>query len=395
MFLKGICTLLVIPAGLICCYYWYLTLVALFCIRKIKTKEAEQYIKFAIVIPAHNEEAIIGDTLHSCKNLDYPEEHYEVIVIADNCNDRTAEEAKRADAICLERFDENHKGKGFALSWAFKIVMQENYDAIVVLDADCVLDSRALMVFNQYLNEGEKVLQANDMASNPDENAMSYAVSVGNLIENELFYAPKSYLDLAVFLRGTGMVFHRSILEKYHWDAYSVVEDLEYTLKLFRDNIHIKFVNQIRVKSIFPASNKQFNVQRKRWAASLSVGKKQAFQIIKEGITQKNILLTDTGITLLVLSKPLVLLELMISCALALTCFWLYGDTSSIILLITTFTIFLMQAMYFFIGIVKLGINKNRLMFLISIPVVVLRLIIVSINGLFGSNQKLWERTPR
>lgn len=221
---------------------------------------------FAILIPAHNEENSISATLQSCGELNYPKEKYKVFVIADNCTDRTADIVRQNGATCFERFDEEKKGKGFALEWGFKQILPEGYDALVVLDADCQLANHALRIFDNYLKKGEKVLQANDAASNPDSNAMSYAVAIGNLIENRLFYAPKSKLGLAVFLRGTGMVFRREILEKHPWNTHSVVEDVEYTLRLIKNGIKVNFVNEVKVSSEFPATKDQLRVQRERWA---------------------------------------------------------------------------------------------------------------------------------
>ena len=88
-------------------------------------------------------------------------------------------------------------------------MLNENYDAYLILDADCVIDRHALVSFDMYFMKEAKLLQANDVIANPDDTAMSYALAVGNQLENEYFYAPKSFLRLSVFLRGTGMIIHR------------------------------------------------------------------------------------------------------------------------------------------------------------------------------------------
>ena len=70
--------------------------------------------RFIILIPAHNEELLLGDVLRRLGGLSYPGSHVETVVIADNCDDRTAEVAAGAGATVLKRNDPEHRGKGQA-----------------------------------------------------------------------------------------------------------------------------------------------------------------------------------------------------------------------------------------------------------------------------------------
>ncbi len=316
-------------------------------------------------------------------------------MIADNCTDGTAEIARNSGAVCLERHDKEKRGKGFALEWGFGQILARGHDALVVLDADCQLDGKALRVFDFYLKKGENVLQANDAASNPDSSAMSYAVAVGNLIENRLFYAPKSRLGLAVFLRGTGMVFRRQILEQHPWQTHSIVEDAEYTLRLIKSGFKVRFINEVNVLSEFPDQKDQLRVQRTRWARNLGFSKTEALKLIREGILGGEGLLTDAGWTLLVLSRPLVLLELFIAVILGLLCAWLLPGPVSNGLLAAGLILLMMQLFYFCLGIIFLGVNRRRFMFLLSSPATIGRLILISLLGVFGVRGNIWAKTPR
>jgi len=395
MFLQILCILFLIPAALVCLYYVSLAFCALISRKESASIEGNPAHTFAIVIPAHNEEQGISTTLRSCAGLDYPKDKYKIFVIADNCSDRTAEIAKNNGAACLERYDEEKKGKGFALEWGFKQILAERHDALVVLDADCQLDNHALRIVDYYLKKGEKVLQANDAASNPDNNAMSYAVAVGNLIENRLFYAPKSRLGLAVFLRGTGMVFRREVLEQHPWQAHSVVEDAEYTLRLIKSGIKIRFINEVNVFSEFPDNKDQLQVQRTRWARNLGFSKMQALRLIWDGMIQGRGLLTDAGWTLLVLSRPLVLLELFIGVILGLFCAWLLPGPLSRGLFAAGLVLLFVQCLYFGLGVALLGMNSRRVVLLLSSPATIGRLILISLLGVFGVRGNMWARTPR
>lgn len=351
---------------------------------------------FAIVIPAHNEEKSITETIASCIELNYPKDKYKVFVIADNCSDRTAEIAVKNGAVCLERYDNDRRGKGFALSWGFKQILPHGHDALIVLDADCCLEPCALRIIDYYLQQGNKVLQANYINSNPDDSAISYAICVGGGIEQELFYAPKSDLNLAVFLKGTGMVFQRKILERYPWHAYSVVEDAEYTLKLLREGIPISFIDEVLFKTKSPVQPEQLKVQRTRWASgNISFGNIYSLKLIWEGLVNKQWRVLDAGWTFLVLSRPLVLLEYVIAIGFASLCSWLYPGQISNICLLIVIVLFLFYMLYFVLGIILVGINPHRIILLLGSPVVVIRLILISLIGIYGNKKDLWIRTPR
>ena len=396
MLIQILCIVFLLPAFLVCAYYGFLALYGLLAKKKRKVIEQNPASTFAIVIPAHNEEDVISRVLESSARFDYPKDSYKVFVIADNCSDHTAEVAVKNGVVCLERYDKKHKGKGVALAWAFDRILPEGHDGVIVVDADCQLDTHALRVFNQHLAGGDKVLQANDVSSNPDETTMSYAVAVGNFIENDLFYAPKSQLGLAVLLRGTGMVFHREVLLSYPWKAHSVAEDVEYSLNLLRDGIRITFISDVKVKSEYPVYKDQLDTQRMRWASgTFDFSKNHALKLIWAGLVKRNWLLADAGWTFLVLSRPLVLLELFIAMILAILCFQLWPGLLSNWLLRIGLALILIQGLYWGMGIVLFGISSRRMKLLLGTPILVLRLMAISLLGLIGVNKNIWARTPR
>lgn len=397
MLLHFLCLLFLVPAALTCLYYAGLAVYALTATQPKKPDSPSTPVTtFAIVIPAHNEEASITNTLESCAGLDYPADKFKVFVIADNCTDRTAEVAVSLGAECYERKDDQRRGKGHALEFAFEQILPQGYDAIVVIDADCLLDSHALRSFDSYLQAGDSVLQANDMASNPDESVMAYALGVGNCIENNLFCAAKSRLGLAVFLRGTGMVLSREILQAYPWQAHSIVEDAEYTLRLFRASIPVRFIPEVNVRSPFPVYNDQLVVQRTRWGdGNLSFGRKHAPKLLLEGMVQRRLLLADAGWTFLVLSRPLVLLQLGMALLFGAICSLIVPGPFSTALLAAGLCVALTQGLYFASGIVLLGLTRHRIRLLLGVPSVVFRLVVISLRGMFGARDGLWAKTPR
>src|SRR5262245_26771648 len=107
----------------VCAYYWILASVALATQAPRVPSTGVVRHRFAILIPAHDEEANIAAVLASCLEQDYPLDHYRIFVVADNCTDRTAAMVTAHGATCLERHDVEQPGKGPALAWAIPQVL--------------------------------------------------------------------------------------------------------------------------------------------------------------------------------------------------------------------------------------------------------------------------------
>jgi cellulose synthase/poly-beta-1,6-N-acetylglucosamine synthase-like glycosyltransferase len=378
-------------------YYLFLLGVLLFN-KKMKEKIvlARPKTKMAIIIPAHNESINICETLEICKNLDYPKELYGIYVTADNCSDDTVAVARNLQVNVLERNDLSQIGKGFALQWTFEQLLKKDYDAFIVLDADCIIDSDALLYFNTYLLLGYRVLQANYRVKNPDDSLISYVLAIGNYIENNFFYRPKFHTGLSVLLRGTGMVFTREILEKYPWKAHSLAEDTDYSLLLIRNGIKVKFLDKINVITDMPVNTDQLKVQRIRWAAgNFQLWKKEAFKLIFEGLSTRKWILVDTGFTMLVTSKPVVLLHLLLTLTLAIINIFINKEVLAHIILILALILLFLNVLYYLLSIYRLGLSRKRFVFLLESPVIIFKLAIFSIKGLFGNITQSWARTPR
>ena len=98
-------------------YYFTISLFS-FIPRKEEIPTDLKYHDYALIVSAHNEEQVIENLVDSLKKLDYPKDKYEIFVVADNCTDQTAEIAKDAGAVVLERFDNTKRGKGYAMEFA-------------------------------------------------------------------------------------------------------------------------------------------------------------------------------------------------------------------------------------------------------------------------------------
>ena len=180
------------------------------------------------MVAAHNEEAVIANIVKNLKKINYPKHMYDIFVIADNCEDKTAEIARNLGVKVCERFDNDKKGKGYSLEWMFKRIfeMEVKYDAISVLDADNLVSSNYLMEMNKHLCLGHKVVQGYLDSKNPNDTWISGNNSIAFWVSNRLIQLPRYYLGLSCYLGGTGFIIATSVLKEIGWGANSLVEDL-------------------------------------------------------------------------------------------------------------------------------------------------------------------------
>lgn len=396
MLLQLLCVALLIPAVPFTFYYTALCVLGSLQRRRTLRAGGRPKHRFAIVIPAHDEESTLSGVLASCAKLEYPGDKVKVYVIADNCSDRTADLARRSGVVCLERHDPLHRGKGHALAWGLGRVLADEPDAVLILDADCHLDDQALRVFDRYLCRGQKVLQANYVAANPDASITSYVAGVCNRLENDLFYAPKSRLGLAVLLRGTGMVFHRTVLESLPWQEHSIVEDAEYTLRLFEAGIKVYFVEEILVSSDFPTRRKQLMVQRSRWVGgNCALGRSRAVGFMLQGLRRGSLWRFDFGWTLLACVRSVVVAELIAALAVALLCLAVVPGPVSLALAAIGGALLGLHAVTFALAAVRLGFTTHRVGMLVHTPRVIARMLTISSLSALGGQPQTWQRTPR
>jgi cellulose synthase/poly-beta-1,6-N-acetylglucosamine synthase-like glycosyltransferase len=192
------------------------------------------------------------------------------------------------------------------------------------------------------------------------------------------------------------MVFHRDVLERCPWKAHSAAEDMEYTLELIRNGIHVQFVPDVVISSDSPVRLEQVKIQRARWAnGNLRIGRTQGLKLICEGLIRRRLVLVDAGWTLLVTSRPLVLTELLVAVVLAVVCVGAVPGPLSYGLAACALLLCLTQAGYFALGILCLGLSVRRLALLIGSPVVVLKLAAISLTELCAAGKQDWARTPR
>lgn len=241
-----------------------------------KFKPAKKKHKYAIMIAARNEKYVIGNLIDSIHKQDYPSDLYTIFVVADNCTDNTADIARKKGAIVYERFDEEHKTKGFALEFLVNNIEKdygvESFEGFFIFDADNLLKSNYISKMNDAFDEGCKIITSYRNTKNFDENwvASTYALHWIRSIRTN--HRARSVLRLATNIQGTGFLFSNEII-KDGWHYTSLTEDRALTADAVAQGYQITYQDEAEFYDEQPVSVKVALRQRLRW----SKGHLQAF----------------------------------------------------------------------------------------------------------------------
>jgi 1,2-diacylglycerol 3-beta-glucosyltransferase len=222
--------------------------------------------RFVIIIPAHNEERLLGSTLDSISKIDYPASQYSVHVIADNCTDKTAEIASSKGAVVHLRQNQEKIGKGYALQWLLEWIWREKiaHDAVLFLDADSLVSPNFLQVMASRLMCGEKVIQAYYAVRQPEESWNSALRYAALAVLHYLRPQGRMVLGGSAGLKGNGMVFAADVIQRYPWSG-SLTEDIEQHMALILNGERVTFAPDAVVLGEMPSTLGKMHSQHMRW----------------------------------------------------------------------------------------------------------------------------------
>ncbi len=205
--------------------------------------------------------------LASLRQIDYDRTKFETYVIADNCTDTTALVARQYGAKVLVRYDEARKGKGFAIEWALKVLDIDPFDAVVIADADNIIDPGFFRGLDEVLNAGSQAVQCNNCLANSGETVFTRVIHLSRTINNLLYHQAKYKLGLSSYLMGNGMCFTTDLLKRYPWITGTMAEDYEYYAVLAGHNEPIGFAVNSKLYHQESKDLQQASRQRLRWSS--------------------------------------------------------------------------------------------------------------------------------
>jgi cellulose synthase/poly-beta-1,6-N-acetylglucosamine synthase-like glycosyltransferase len=233
---------------------------------RVPTAATGQPPRLLILVPAHNEQLLIESCVESLATMRYAVANRTIVVIADNCTDHTAELARRAGAICLERREPTLVGKPRAIAWALQQLVPRDYDAIVIVDADAVVDPGFAAGLAGAAPLTEKAVQPYNDVRNPGDSAVTRmaAVLAGGMFRGAFPLKRRAGLNVPL---GCGMCVGRDVLEAHGWTAFSLSEDWEWYAILAARGVTIDYAPTAHLYAQEAKSLGQSGPQRQRWFA--------------------------------------------------------------------------------------------------------------------------------
>jgi cellulose synthase/poly-beta-1,6-N-acetylglucosamine synthase-like glycosyltransferase len=225
-------------------------------------------LKLAIVMPAHNEELLVGKAVASLRTavaVSAAGGETRIMVIAHNCSDGTAARAAEAGGEAIVYNDLAAKGKGFALRYGFEKALAEGADAVMVVDADSTVTPNTVAEVQAAFSAGARVVQCRYEMESTTERSSTQLAALAFRGFNVVRPRGRDRLGLSAGILGNGFAIWGPVLTAVPYDAFSVVEDLEYHLHLVMAGERVRYLNDAVISADFPESRAGESVQRSRW----------------------------------------------------------------------------------------------------------------------------------
>ncbi|MBE6675002.1 MAG: glycosyltransferase [Ruminococcaceae bacterium] len=254
--------------GLIVLHYIVFAIIGLF--KKKKYPEVSEKLKYGLIIPARNEETVVGNLIKSIQKNNYPQDKLQIFVIAHNCTDKTAEISRQLGATVYEYNNPNECTMGYAFKYLFEQVEKDfgtqSYDGFFLFNADNILDENYISKMNDaFVAHGKRdIITSFRNSKNFGENVMSACYGLyfvyGCLLESK----GRSVLNCSTRVQGTGYVIG-SELVKDGWKYVTLTEDWEFTADQIIEENKIYYCDEAVFYDEQPTTFKVMWRQRVRW----------------------------------------------------------------------------------------------------------------------------------
>ena len=255
---------------IVCYSYQFLYILVPYVIKGKPMKPARAH-RYAVLISARNEEAVIANLIESVRRQSYDLGLVTTFVVADNCTDATAAVAAQAGAIVFERFDTSKVGKGYALNYLLreidKLFPERPFDGYFVFDADNVLEENYIEEMNKVFSSGYEIVTSYRNSKNFGDNWISSGYALWFLRESQYLNHARMKLGTSCAVSGTGFLFSQRVLDECGgWNFFLLTEDIEFTVHNVVRGRKIGYCHEAVLYDEQPTDFRQSWRQRLRWA---------------------------------------------------------------------------------------------------------------------------------
>ena len=259
--------------------------------RKSYYPTANKQHKFAILFPAYKEDRVILPVVESFLQQNYPQELYKVIIISDHMQETTNERLAQLPITLLKANYEN-SSKAKALNFAMDHFGRDEFDAVVILDADNIVDTNFLLEINKVFDAGVQAIQAHRTAKNRNTD-IAVLDGLSEEVNNSIFRRGHVRLGISSALIGSGMIFNYQWFHDNVKHLVTTGEDKELEVLLLKQRIFIEFLDEVYVYDEKTQGEKGFYNQRRRWLATQFAQWGRVFKDLPRAILSGNIDYSD------------------------------------------------------------------------------------------------------
>ena len=341
----------------------YVGAMALFTFKRRRPyPKAEPVTRFAVIVPARNEEGVIGNLIAALRAQSYPRNRFDIIVAVNNTTDRTAEVAMKAGAKVFHCTGDV-RCKGDVLHQVIEYLTPMGYDAYAVFDADNLPDPAFLQRMNDALAAGERVCKGRLKAGNATESWVSGGYGLYHALMEWTYSRPHAAAGLSSNLVGTGFVFHREIMDKLGgWNTVTICEDSEFIALCAQIGVRVAWVYEALS---YDEQVTKFGIslrQRHRWCSGMvATARRYLGSLLRSDVPNRKVALDFA--TLLILSHTSPLAMVLTVLAMPLQPVWMLLTMVGSVLL-TMAAMMLLAVLLCVLGGYRLrGMGKTILMF--------------------------------
>ena len=259
--------------------------------RKSYYPTANKQHKFAILFPAYKEDRVIIPVVESFLQQHYPLEFLSKLGISDHMQDTTNEHLAQLPITLLKANYEN-SSKAKALNFAMNHFGRDEFDAVVILDADNIVDTNFLLEINKVFDAGVQAIQAHRTAKNRNTD-IAVLDGLSEEVNNSIFRRGHVRLGISSALIGSGMIFNYQWFHDNVKHLVTTGEDKELEVLLLKQRIFIEFLDEVYVYDEKTQGEKGFYNQRRRWLATQFAQWGRVFKDLPRAILSGNIDYSD------------------------------------------------------------------------------------------------------